>query len=115
MIKTRLPNKVLVDALIRYQQSDSNTAGRQTHNHWVRMTSVPSCSEVVPGRGSYRDKPIAWIWIFFFVDASFKKVRYKPEINPTGAIHESEHTRTRAGKKPLCLKFKSQSSLRRFN
>jgi len=54
------------------------------------MTSGLNISAVVPGRGSYRDRPIAWIWMSVFVAASFKKVRYKLEVNPMG-IEEITH------------------------
>lgn len=46
-----------------------------TDSHCVRMTSLPICSAVVPGKVSYKDKPMACIGIFLFVDASLRNVR----------------------------------------
>jgi hypothetical protein len=46
------------------------------HGHWVRTTSMPNFSELTPGIGSYKERPIAWMGIFFLVVESFKKVRF---------------------------------------
>ena len=47
------------------------------------MTSLPICSAVVPGKDSYKDRPIACIGMFLFVEASLRNVRYrvKDKIN----------------------------------
>lgn len=45
------------------------------------MTCSPICSAVVPGSCSYRDKPMATIGILRFVEESFRKVRYNPDVS----------------------------------
>lgn len=65
---------------------------------------MPICSAVVPGRDSYRDKPIATIGMLRFVEASFKKVRCDESGKSTNLEVNLKHkarTSTRAGKNPL--------------
>ena len=38
---------------------------------------MPICSAVVPGKDSYKDRPIACIGMFLFVEASLRNVRYR--------------------------------------
>lgn len=52
-----------------------------TYSHWVRMTSFPICSAVVPWRGSYSDSPMAWIWRVFWSVSWRRRVRYNAQIN----------------------------------
>lgn len=63
---------------------DEGTEESETYSHWVRMTSLPSFSTVVPGNDSYRESPIAWMGMLRAVAGSLRYVRI-----------------TRAGKKPL--------------
>jgi hypothetical protein len=75
-----------------------------TYSHWVRITSFPICSAVVPGKDSYSERPMAKMGIFRLVDASFRNVRYGHRIPLIDDLmwKTMPRTRTRAGKNPLC-------------
>lgn len=81
----------------------------KAYSHWVRITSCPICSTVLPGTGSYNDRPIAWICsVLLFVSAR-SNVRFNRGRSESYNIIMRWNTMTRAGKKPLarqrCVHF----------
>lgn len=76
--------------------------GNKAYSHWVRITSCPICSMVVPGTGSYNDRPIAWICSVLLLVSARSNVRFNRGRSESYNIITRWNTITRAGKKPLC-------------